>query len=201
MIVVCLLLSLCHLCCLLLLSLQSFHNFLSFFILVDHNIAYTKIGNDNSSQAEHIISIFVYNWLIISNSFIVSLKHKENMCNIKFPSLVIGTKLCTLSEKFLNNWVVLFIPIYFGLWHQDWDVLLETLVEFFKWFFDTIIILSKSSILDTFGKLSQRVNIPVGYDVQLAEWLFGWSFLKDNCINEFEILLIGHFICKLWVLS
>lgn len=98
MVVICLLLSLSHLCGLLLLSLQSFHNFLSFFIFIDHNVAHTEIGNNNSSEAEHVISIFVYNWLIISNGFIISLEYKENMGDIQFPSLMISTKLSTLPE-------------------------------------------------------------------------------------------------------
>ena len=117
MIVIGLFFSLGHFSSLLLFSLQSLHNLLSLFVLVYHNIADTQIGNYDGCQAEHVICIFIYNWLIISDGFVVSLKHEEDMSYVQFPSLVICTELGTLSEKFLYDWVILFIPINLGLGH------------------------------------------------------------------------------------
>lgn len=73
MVVISLLFSLRHFSCFLLLSLKSFHDFLSFFILVDHDIADTKVGNDNSSKAKHVIRVFVDDGLVVPDSLVVSL--------------------------------------------------------------------------------------------------------------------------------
>lgn len=73
MVVVCLILSFCHLSCFLFFSLQSFHDFLSFLILVDHDVADTKVSDDNCSKTEHVIRVFVDDWLIVPDSLIVSL--------------------------------------------------------------------------------------------------------------------------------
>ena len=98
MIMICLLFCFSHLCSLLLLNLQSFHYLFSFFIFINHNIAHTQICYNDGSQTQHIVCIFIHNRLIISDRFVISLQNKEHMSHIQFPSLMIGTKLCTLSE-------------------------------------------------------------------------------------------------------
>lgn len=103
MVVVGLLLSFCHLSCFLFFSLQSFHDFFSFLVLVNHDIADTKISDDNSSEAEHVVRIFVDNWFIIPDSFIVSLQNEEDVSHIQLPDFMVCTELCTLSEQFLHD--------------------------------------------------------------------------------------------------
>lgn len=98
MIVVRLLFSFCHFSCFLFLSLQSFHDFLSFFVLVDHDVADTKVGNDNSSEAEHVIRVFVDDGFVVSDGLVVSFEDEEDMGDIQLPDLVVRTELCTLSE-------------------------------------------------------------------------------------------------------
>lgn len=49
MVVVSLFLGFCHFSCFLFLSLESFHDFLSFLVLVNHDVADTKISDNNSS--------------------------------------------------------------------------------------------------------------------------------------------------------
>lgn len=120
---------------------------------------------------------------------------------VEFPGLVIRTEFGTLSEKFLNYWVVLFIPINFGLRHQDWDVFLQTLVKLLQRFFNTIVIFSQSGILDTFGELSQRINVSVSDDIEFSERFLRWSFLEDDGIDELEIILVGHFVSELRILG
>lgn len=117
MVVVSLFFSFCHFSCFLLLSLKPLHDFLSFFIFVDHDIADAEVGNNNSSEAEHVICVFIDDGLIVSDSFVVSLKDKEDMGYIQLPDLMVCTELCALSEQLFHNWVVFLVPVDLGLRH------------------------------------------------------------------------------------
>lgn len=140
----------CHLSSLFFFSLQSFHNVLCLFIFIYHNITNTQISHNNCSQTQHILWIFRYDWFIVSNCFIISLKDKKDVSHIEFPCFMISTKFGTLSEKFLNNSVVLFIPINFSLRHQHRNILLKAVIKLFKRLFNTLIIFSQSGILNGF---------------------------------------------------
>lgn len=98
MVLISLLLSFSYLCSFFLLCLKSFHDLLSFFILVHHDVTHTEIGNNNSCQTKHVVGIFVDDGFIVSDSFVVPLEDKENMSYIEFPGFMICTKLSTLSE-------------------------------------------------------------------------------------------------------
>lgn len=76
------------------------------------------------------------------------------MGDIQFPGLVVGTELSTLSEEFLDHAVVPGIPIDLALGHEYGDVFLETLIELFQGFSDTIVVSTESIVLDVFGRLS-----------------------------------------------
>ena len=117
MVLIRLLLSLSYLCSFFFLCLKSLHDLLSFFIFIHHDVTHTQIGNHNSCETKHIVGIFVDNWFIVSDSFVVPLKDKENMSHVEFPGFMICTKLGTLSEQFLNNSIVLFIPVDLCLRH------------------------------------------------------------------------------------
>jgi hypothetical protein len=132
MIVISLIFIFCHLCRFILFDFQSLHDFLSLFVFVDHDVAHTQIRDYNGSQTKHVVCILVDNWLVISNGFIVLFENKENVSNVQFPSLMICTKLCGLSEQFLYNCIVLFVPIDFSLRHQHWNVLLQALIKLFQ---------------------------------------------------------------------
>ena len=136
-----LLLSLCHLCCLLLFGFQALHDLFSLLILVDHDVADTEIGNDDSSQTKHVVSILIDDGFIIADSFVISLQHKENMRHIELPCLVVSTELSTLSEKFFNHRIVLPIPVDLCLRHQHWNILLEAFIELFERLLDSFVIL------------------------------------------------------------
>ena len=123
MVVICLFFCLGHLSCFFLFSFKSLHDIFSLLIFIDHNIAYTEISNNNSRQTKHIISIFRDNGLIIPDSLIIPLKHKENMSNIKFPRLMICTKLSTSPKQLFNNRIILLIPINLGLRHKYRNIL------------------------------------------------------------------------------
>ena len=98
MVLIRLLLSLSYFCCFFLLCLKSFHDLLSFLVFVHHDVTHAKIGNHDSCETKHIVGIFVDNWLIVSDGFIVPLEDKENMSYVEFPGFMICTKLGTLSE-------------------------------------------------------------------------------------------------------
>jgi len=98
-----LLLSLGHLCRLLLLNLQPLHNLLSLLILIHHDVANTKIGDHDGGQTKHVICVFVDDGLIVSDGLVVSLQHEEDMSHVELPGLVVSTELCALSEEFLDD--------------------------------------------------------------------------------------------------
>jgi hypothetical protein len=134
MVVICLFLCLGHFGCFFLFGFKSLHYVFGLLVFIDHDIAYTKIGDNNSSETKHVISIFGDNRLIIPDSLIVSFEDKENMGNIKLPSLMIGTKLSTGPKELLDYCIILLIPINFGLGHQNGNILLQTIIKLLQRF-------------------------------------------------------------------
>ena len=103
MVLVGLLFVLRHFCSLLLLDLQPLHNLLSFFVFVHHNITHAEICHHDSRQTEHVVCVFVYDRLIVSDCFVVSLEDEEDVSDVEFPGLVVCAELCALTEKFLDD--------------------------------------------------------------------------------------------------
>ena len=98
MILIGLLLSLGNLSCFLLLCLQPLHDLLGLLVFVDHDVTHTEISYHNGSQTEHVVCIFVDNGFVISDGFVVTFKHEEDVSHVQLPCLVVSTELGTLSE-------------------------------------------------------------------------------------------------------
>lgn len=103
MVVVGLLLCFSHFSCFFLFCLKSLHDLFSLFVLVDHDIAHTEVGYHDSCKTEHVVSVFIDYGLIITDCLIIPFKDEKYVGHVQFPSLVVGTEFCTLSEKLLHN--------------------------------------------------------------------------------------------------
>lgn len=164
--------SLGYFSCFFFLGLQPLHYFLCLLVLVDHDITDTEVGNHNGSQTQHVVSILIDDRLIVPDSFVVALKNEEDVGHVQLPSLMVCTKLSALSEQLFNHRVVLLVPVDLGLRHQHWNVLLQTLIKLLQRLLDAFVVLREPCVLNAFGKLSQRVDVPVGNQIQLSEGLF-----------------------------
>lgn len=84
------------------------------------------------------------------------------MGDVKFPGLVLGAEFGRLFEDFLNSCVVLFIPVQFGLHHQDRDVLVKAGVVFLQGHVDSLGVTGNTRILNSFGFLTESVDVVRG---------------------------------------
>lgn len=168
---------LCHFSGFLLFCLESFHDIFSLLIFVDHNVRNAQVCNNDGSQRKHVFRIFRHNRLVVSDGLIVSFQDEEYMSYVKFPCFMVCTELGTLPEQFLDDVIVLFVPIDLGLGHEHRDVFFKTVVEFFQWFLDTLIVFGQSCVLDGFCQLSQIVDVTVCDNVELSEGLLRGGLL------------------------
>lgn len=103
MVVIGLFLGLSHFSCFFFFCFKSFHDFLCLLVFVDHDIADAEIGNHDGGEAQHVVCIFIDDRFVVPDGFVISFEDKEDMGDIKFPGLMIGTELCALPEQFLND--------------------------------------------------------------------------------------------------
>ena len=111
------------------LLLDAFHQLLSIGILARHDVADAQVGEHDGSDAKQVIHLAAHKWLVVANSVpVLVVLHEENMSHVKLPSLMFTTEFSTLSKNFLNHGVVSLVPVYLGLHHEHWNILVESLI-------------------------------------------------------------------------
>jgi hypothetical protein len=84
--------------------LKAFHQLFSIGILTCHNIADTKVSQNNGSYAQEVIHLSSHKRLVIPNGItILVLLQEENMGDIQFPYFMLTAEFSTLTENFLNH--------------------------------------------------------------------------------------------------
>jgi len=108
----------------LLFLLNALHQLLGICVLARHDVADAKISQDNRSDVKQRIHLSSYKRLIVADSVsVLIILHKEHMCNIQFPCLMLAAKLSALSEDLFNHSVVALVPVHLRLHHQNGNVL------------------------------------------------------------------------------
>lgn len=164
-----LLLILCHFGRFLFLGLEPLHYLFCLFVFVHHDVTDAKVGNNNGSQAKHVIIVFLDYWFVVADGFVIAFEDKKYVGNIKLPDIMVGTKFRTLSKELLHNGVIFFIPVDLCLRHKHWNVLIKTIIKLFERFLNTFIVLSQSSILDAFGELPESIDVPICNYIEFSE--------------------------------
>ena len=120
-------------------------------------------------------------WLVISDSIsIFVVLHEEHMGDVKLPGFMFTTELSRLSEDFLNLGVVSLVPIYLGLHHKHWDVLVKGGVILLQSSGDCLRISSESGVLDSLGLLSKGVNMLVSQILKFGVCFFLGRLVKNE---------------------
>jgi hypothetical protein len=135
--------------------LHTFHQFLSVSILTSHDVRHTEISEYDSGDLKQIVHLPSYEWLVVPNSVsVLIVLHEEHMGYVKLPCLMFAAELSRLSEDFFNLRVVAFVPIHFGLHHQNWDIEVESRVILLEGDSDLLGVSCNSCILDRLCFLS-----------------------------------------------
>ena len=123
------------------------------------------------------------------------------MGNVKFPSLMLTAELSRLSEYFLYHSVVSFVPVDFGLHHQNWNVLVQSLVILLKGLVYSFVVTSDSSVLNCLSFFAQGVDMFGCQIFEFAVSLFFGSLIKNEIFKELEVLLTQALVGQVGVFS
>ena len=157
----------------LLFLLDAFHQLFSIGVLTGHDIADTKVGQDNSSDRKQVIHLTTNKWFVVADCIaILVILHEEYVSNIELPSFVLAAEFGGLAEDFLYHRVIAVVPVYLGLHHEDRDVLIEGQIVFLKSIVDGFTISGNSCVLDRLGLLSESINMFVSQIFKLSEGFF-----------------------------
>ena len=74
--------------------LDAFHQLFCIGVLTGHNIADTKVGQDNGSDGKQVIHLTTDKWLVVADRIaILVILHEEDVGYIEFPSFMFTAEL------------------------------------------------------------------------------------------------------------
>lgn len=111
------------------------------------------------------------------------------MGHVEFPDFMVRAEFGRLAEQFLHLRVVFTVPVNLALTHKDGDVFLELLVELLDIFFDNVVFLGQTGVLNLFGEFTQNVDVSIGQLFEFAVGFFRAGLGQDQCIDIVEIFL------------
>ena len=177
------------------------HQLLCVFILARHDITYTQISQNYSRHLQDVIDVLPNDGFIVADRlFELPFLHEEAVGHIEFPSVVFRTKLCGLSEEFLNLRVIFLVSINLSLSHQDRDILFKGVVIVFQSSFDSFVVSGQTGILNLLSQSPQLIHFLVGEVIELLISLFWSRLLQNQSVQVLEVVIGQTLVCQFSVL-